>query len=270
MMRPRSTLSGHTALSKIFKPERHSKTIERRRSFHNRADARTVSFAIPKIFDHEQTGGIHHPVEARIAGTSLTTALPHVDATRRRDALFAHAATAMEIGEIVYPLRHFGEIVSAPPLIADRWPGSILTRVRADLERSLPRVSTVGRPYRAIDRMERLPAKRPVAEPRLVHGDDDPAYVMVDMQGGVVGVVDVSGLTLSGDPRLDAAASVLHSTGLDGIAASDQQLVLAHLRDRGLTDDDLALDRLFHAFRVLDTPRAGLLRWCLDTIRAAS
>lgn len=118
--------------------------------------------------------------------------------------------------------------------------------------------------------MERLPAKRPIAEPRLVHGDDDPANVMVDMQGCVVGVVDFSGLTLSGDPRLDAAASVLHLTGLDGSAASDQQLVLAHLRDRGLTDDDLALYRLFYAFRVLDTPRAGLLRWCLDTIRAAS
>lgn len=113
---------GTHRIIKICKPERHSTTIERRISFYNGADARTISFAIPKIFDHEQTGGIHHTVEARIAGTSLTTALPHFDATRRRDALLAHAATAMEIGEIFYPLRHFGEIVSAPPLIADRWP----------------------------------------------------------------------------------------------------------------------------------------------------
>ena len=36
-----------------------------------------------------------------------------------------------------------------------------------------------------------------------------------------------------------------------------------------MADDDLHLDRLVYAFRFLDTPRAGLLRWCLGTIQAA-
>jgi aminoglycoside phosphotransferase (APT) family kinase protein len=175
----------------------------------------------------------------------------------------------MEIGKIVHPFRLFGEIVAAPPLIAESWPLFVLARIRADLERSRQRVSTIDRPHRAIDRMERILARRPVAEPRLVHGDPYPANVMVDAQGCVVGVVDFSGLTLSGDRRLDAADSVLHLTGLDGIAVSDQQFVRDHLGKRGLTDDDLALYRVFYAFRFLDTSRAGLLRWCLATIQAA-
>ena len=255
---------------KIFKPVCHPETIERRRTFYDMADARTISFAISKIFDHKQMDGVHYTVEARIAGTSLTDALPRFDATRRRDALLAYAATATEISEIVYPLRLFGEIVSVPPLVADSWSDFVLARVRTDLSRSLPRLaSTIDHPHRAIDRIESLLAKRSAVEPRLVHGDYYPANVMADAQGRIVGVIDFGGLTLSGDPRLDAAASVLHLTGLDGITESDRQVVLGHLRNRGLTDGDLALYRLFYAVRFLDTPRAGLRRWCLATIQAA-
>ena len=92
---------------------------------------------------------------------------------------------------------------------------------------------------------------------------------MADARGRIVGVIDFGGLTLSGDPQLDAAASVLHLSGLDDVTEADRQVVLGHLRTRGLTDEDLDLDRLFYAFRCLDTPRAGLLRWCLATIQAA-
>ena len=163
---------GAHRIIKVFKPGCNPETIDRRRTFYDMVDASTASFAIPKIFDHEQMDGVHYTVEARIAGTSLTDALPCFDAARRRDALLAYADAAMAIRKIGCPIRDFGEIVSAPPLLADSWSDFVLARVETDLGRSLARVtSTIDRPHRAIERIGRVLAARPVIEPCLVHGD---------------------------------------------------------------------------------------------------
>lgn len=117
--------------------------------------------------------------------------------------------------------------------------------------------------------LERMLASCGVVRPELVHGNYCPANLMVGADGLVTGLIDFGPLTVMGDWRMDAAGAVLYLTGMAGVTPEDKRVVLDHLMERGLSRDALEPCRLFYAFRFLDTSKAGLLRWRVDTIRSA-
>lgn len=261
---------GADRVVKLFKPTVDPLGLDRRLAFYASLDASTVPFAVPRIIELNEEGGCRYTIEVRIPGRSLIDTLPHLDEARRSYAIMAYADAATEIGRIGCPRPGFGDMVSVPPLVAPSWSEFIVARAKADLNQNRGRINlAIDQPERAIDRLEQLSSGRLDVEPGLVLGDYHPANVMVDDRGHVTGVVDFSGLTLFGDPRLDMAASVLNLNGLDGVTALDREAVLGRLRKAGLHEDDLELYRLYSAFRFLDTPRDGLFHWCLATIRAA-
>lgn len=256
---------------KIFGAHVNPLTIESRRAFCAGLDASRVGFAVPCVFEAAQTRGTHHTIEARIAGSSLGEALPRLIGAARRDALLAYAEASTRVAEIGIPPGRFGELVAVPPLMADSWADFVAARAEAELRRNGGRLAgTVDRPERALARLEGWLARRPAAEPRLVHGDYYPPNVMVDDAGRVTGIVDFGNLALRGDPRLDPACALLSLENFDGVTAEDRGIVAGHLRGRGLCDDeDLRVYALFYAFRFLDTEREVLFRWCARTIGAA-
>lgn len=243
----------------------------RRRAFYERLDKTQVGFEVPSILEQGEHDGVRYSVERRIAGSSLADALPQLEGAGRRHALLAYAETSAAVRKLGFAQKGFGEVLAMPPLRADTWEQFVLSRASTCLAASHHRVAgQVDRPDRALARLERLLTLRPkVTQGLLVHGDYYPANVMVDSEGQVTGVIDFGPLTVMGDAQMDAAGAVLYLTGMAGVTAQDRQTILTCIQEQGLSDMDLALYRLFYAFRFLHTPREGLFRWCIETIRSA-
>ena len=242
----------------------------RRHTFYAALDPARVAFHLPTIVQDAECHGVSYSVERRISGRSLADALPDLECAARQRALTAYAETATSIRSIGYAQDGFGEVLAAAPIRSGTWAGFILSRAGACLAASHHRIAgRLGHADRALGRLEHLLALCGAVRPELVHGDYYPANLMVGADGQTTGLIDFGPLTVVGDWRMDAAGAVLYLTGMAGITAEDKRIVLNCLMERGLSRDVLELYRLFYAFRFLDTLKAGLLRWCVDTIRSA-
>ena len=242
----------------------------RRLAFYAALDRAQVAFEVPSIFEVGETDGVCWSVERRIAGSCLADALHHLEGQPRLRALLSYADTAAEVRRLGYAQAGYGEVLAASAIRSDTWAGFVLERAGACLETSRHRLSGLAdQPDRALDRLGRLLAASGDRRPELAHGDFYPANVLVREDGSVSGLIDFGPLTVMGDAAMDLAGAVLYLTGMAGITAQDRQTVLARAREHGLDDGDLAVCRLFLAFRFLDTSRDGLFRWCVDAIRLA-
>ena len=242
----------------------------RRRAFYAALDPARVAFRLPTIVQEAEHDGVSYSVERRIAGRSLADALPALEGAARQRALTAYAETATSVRRLGYAQDGFGEALASPPIRSATWAGFILSRAGGCLAANRHRIAgQAGQADRALGRLEHMLASCNAIRPELVHGDYHPANLMVGADGLATGLIDFGPLTVMGDWRMDAAGAVLYLTGMAGITAEDKHIVLSHLTERGLGREVLELYRLFHAFRFLDTSRAGLLRWCVDTIRSA-
>ena len=231
----------------------------RRRAFYAALDPARVSFRLPTIVQEADRDGVSYSVERRIAGRSLANALPDLEGAARQRALTAYAETATSVRRIGYAQDGFGEVLAAPPVRSAAWADFMLSRAGGCLAAHHRIAEHVGQADRALGRLEYMLAPCGAVRPELVHGDYYPANLMVGADGPVTGLIDFGLLTVMGDWRMDAAGAVLYLTGMAGITPEDKRIVLDHLKEH----------RLFYAFRLLDTSKAGLLRWCVDTIRSA-
>lgn len=261
---------GPDRILRVLKEPADPGLANRRRAFYAALDPARVAFRLPTILTQGECDGVPYSVERRIAGSSLADALPALEGPARQRALAAYAETAASIRTLGYAQDGFGEVLAASPIRSATWAGFILSRASERLAANHCRIAgQVRQADHALGRLERMLAPLGATGPELVHGDYYPANFMVGADGRVTGLIDFGPLTVMGDGRMDAAGALLYLTGLSGITPGDKQVVLARLTEGGLGEDDLALYRLFLAFRFLDTPKEGLLRWCVETIRAA-
>ena len=245
--------------------------VRRRREFYASLERTKVSFELPFIVEQNEFDGVCYSVERRIAGSSLADVLLRLDGPARRRALLAYAETAVAIRQIGHPGSGFGELVADPGIHSPTWEDFVLRRASLCLSTSHGRLSGhVHRPDRALACLGDMLVRRPPVQPDLVHGDYYPANVLIGEDQRITGVIDFGRLTLKGDACMDAAGAVLYLTGMAGVTTLDKEVVFSCLQSYGLTEEDVALYRLFYAFRFLETTRTGLLRWCIDTIRRAS
>ena len=261
---------GPERVVRFFKQPVNRAYVDNLRAFYASLDLTQVGFAVPFVIEQNSEDGICYAIERRILGSSLADALLLLEGTARRRALQSYAETCIAISKLGCPRESFGEVLATPALRAPTRAAFALDRAEASLTVSRDRFAGhLDRPDRALTRLGSMLTQLPTVQPQLVHGDYYPANVMIGQDGRITGVIDFGPLTLIGDARMDAASAVLYLTGMAGITAQDRQVVLSCLQSHGLRDVDLALYRLFYAFRFLDTSRKGLLRWCVETIRAA-
>ncbi len=254
---------------RIDKAPADRRLTTRRHAFYAALDPARVPFRLPTIVQEAERDGVSYSVERRIAGRSLADALPDLEGAARRRALTAYAETATSVRRLGYAQDGFGEVLAAPPIRSAAWADFILSRAGGCLAAHHRIAGHVGQAGRALARLEHMLAPCGAIRPELVHGDYHPANLMVGADGLVTGLIDFGPLTVMGDWRMDAAGAMLYLTGMAGVTPEDKRVVLDHLTERGLSRDVLELYRLFYAFRFLDTSKAGLLRWCADTIRSA-
>jgi Ser/Thr protein kinase RdoA (MazF antagonist) len=233
----------------------------------NRAGA---SFATPEVLDEGRLDAVLFTLERRIPGVSFDHALATLDAPVRGRALIAYVETALTIRRLGGPRGYAGEILSDDPVRRPTWRGFVVARAERALRLHGDRLAEVANPRRALDRLDAMLAARPEPRLALVHGDYHLGNVMAGPDGAITGVIDFGGLSLIGDPELDLAAAVLNLAGVEGITAEDRRVVSTHAASLGLTAETLELYGLWYAFRLLDTPREGLVRWCVGRIRAAA
>lgn len=244
--------------------------VHRRRAFYSALDRTRVAFEVPSILTQGEFDGICWSVERRIAGSSLAETLPRLEGQARQRALLGYADVAAAISKLGCAQDGYGEVLAASPIRAATWADFVLARAGACLGANRHRLEAqVNRPTLALHRLGRMLAACGDRQPQLVHGDFYPANVLVREDGQVSGLIDFGPSTVMGDALMDAAGAVLYLAGMAGITAQDRQIVLERAREHGLGDEDLALYRLFYAFRFLDTPRDGVWRWCIESIRSA-
>ena len=240
----------------------------RRHVFYEALDRTRVAFEMPRILEVGETGGVCWSVEHRIAGSPLADVLPRLEGRPRQNALLAYADAAAEVRKLGYAQAQYGEVFAASAIRADTWAAFIVARATTSLAANRHRLAgLVDRPDGALDRLGHLLAASGHRQAELVHGDFYPANVLVREDGAVSGVIDFGPLTVMGEAAMDLAGAVLYLTGMSDVSAQDRQVVLERAREHGLDNKDLAICRLFLAFRFLDTPRDGLFRWCVSTIR---
>ncbi len=243
--------------------------INRRRAFYASLDRTQVPFEVPTLLEEGEHDGVHYVIEGRLAGISLAAALLVLEGSARHCALTHYAETAAQVSKLLYQQNEFGEVLTDTPLRAETWSEFVLCRAEASLAASHTQlIGEVDHPERALAELERRLTRADRVRPVLVHGDYHPGNVMVGEDGQITGMLDFGWLTLMGDAEMDRASAVLYLTGMAGVSMDDKQFVLRCLQQQGFSESSLALYRLFFAFRFLDTTRAGLFRWCIETIRS--
>ena len=266
---------GADRVLRVDKPAVDRALTGRRSAFYAALDRSAVAFAVPSVLDTGESHGVGWSLETRIAGQCFADLLPSLKGPARRRALLGYADAAAEVRKLRYAQAgshqaNYGEVLAADAIRADSWADFVLARARVCLAAARDRVaSLVDRPERALDRLAQWLAAAGPTSPDLVHGDFYPANLLTDAQGTVCGLLDFGPLTLIGDATMDLAGAVLYLTGMDGVAAVDRDIVRERAREHGLGDGDLAISRLFLAFRLLSTTRDGQFRWCADVIRSA-
>ena len=266
---------GADRVLKIDKPAVDRALTGRRRALYAALDRSAVPFAVPGILDIGESHGVGWSLETRIAAQCFADLLPRLKGPARQRALLSDADAAAEVRKLRYTQvgphqAAYGEVLAADAIRADSWADFVLARAGACLAAARDRVAgLVDRPERALDRLAQWLAGCGPTSPDLVHGDFYPANLLTDAQGTVTGLLDFGPLTLMGDATLDLAGAVLYLTGMEGVVAADRGVVRERAREHGLGDGDLAIGRLFLAFRLLSTTRDGQFRWCADVIRSA-
>jgi putative membrane protein len=261
---------GADRLVKVYGASADRAMIARRNQFYAGLDRSIAGFATPQILESGECDGTVYTVERRIPGASLAQMLLRMEGAARERALLAYTKTAAEIRRLPCVQDGFGEVLASDPIRRPSWDAFLLARAGECLARNMGRlVGTVEHPERPLRRLEELAARRSGIAAKLVHGDYYPDNVLVDSTGDVTGVIDFGTLTVAGDPDMDLAGAVLYLLGMAGVTARDKQVVEESARSLGLTDQAVALYRLYYAFRFLGTDRDVVFRWCLDALRAA-
>jgi aminoglycoside phosphotransferase len=261
---------GGSRVVKVYRPCANRAMIARRNQFYAKLDRSVAGFAIPEILESGECDGAVYTVERRIPGISLAQALLRIEGACRERALHTYAKTASAIRMLPFVQDAFGEVLASDPIRRPSWGAFLLARAGECLARNISRLAgTVDHPERALDRLQQLAVDRSDVAPKLVHGDYYPSNVLVDAAGEVTGVIDFGTLTVAGDPDMDLAGAVLYLLGMSGVTARDKQIALEATRRLGLTDEVLALYRLYYAFRFLGEQREAVFRWCVETLRSA-
>lgn len=260
---------------RVYKPGMPAAYVARRAAFYAHLQQQRPPFALPEVLERGVVDGRLYTVERRMRGRAFADALPHLSGADRARALTSYLRTAAQIGEINFPERPFGELLTAgEPLTRDAWPQYVwdrlqrtFSRSRPHLLRDVPRIDTV-----VVHVRQELRALEGFAEKRLVHGDYFPGNCFIDDALEVYGVGDFGYTTVVGDPRLDLAGAVAYLEVSDGYRPADTPFLMGLLEQwhgPGIARW-VALYRLYCALYFSDCIESDphTYAWCVRNLRA--
>ena len=258
---------GDGRVMRMFSPQTPLAHLQALDAFYRGLDKRAISFLVPRFEAILDVAGAPCVVERRIPGVELTRFLATAAPEARLRALASYMAAAGEIQAIGCGAAFHGQILGETPVRADSWPAYLSRRVRASLDEAPWALADLKAPARVLELFDGLALARAEAPRRLAHGDYHPGNVLVDDQGAVTGVIDLSVQAVMGDPLLDltSAAFFLDNKADRAHAASQAQGVAGF-------DQATSLYWLYYSFFYLSTKatKPALYALCVRSLNEAA
>ena len=222
----------------------------------------TNRMPLPELLDVGERSGRVYAIERRLNGRALSSELAHVDGSTRARLIEAHLDAAHALGDLhLEPRGYFGDLIHQEPVRRATWHEYLRARAARNLARSVP-------PFTRLQ-SEDFGAALP--EPDVgsfVHLDAFAGNMLTDGTT-ITAVLDIGATSVIGDRRFDPVASAVYLLSPDispTVRASDTDVVLGWLKNRGLIDLLEPVRRWLAAFWTfaIDDPR--VLRWCTEVL----
>ena len=228
------------------------------------AELREGTNPIPlhELFDVGERAGRVYAIERRLLGHSVLSALAHLGGSTRTQLIEAHLDAAHALGDLnLEPRGYFGDLIHEEPIRTATWHDYLQARAARNVARSVS-------PFTALESEDFASALPEPDVGSFVHLDAFAGNMLTDGTT-ITAVLDIGVTSVVGDRRLDpvATAAYLLSTDISPTArASDKDVVLGWLRNRGLIDLFEPARRWLAAFWTfaIDDPR--VLRWCTEVL----
>ena len=170
------------------------------------------SFQTPVIYEIQESDGVLFSIAKCIEGNDMSKVLPTLNPSDKKK-LFQNYFDAMEeIHSVSFPeSKPYGQILVENPITASTWPEFLRATIReraAESAKSLHRdvpdfPEMVERLIEQVSMFQENPPKE------LVHGDFFPHNILINDTLDIVGVIDMSSLTVVGDHMMDVVTSYI-------------------------------------------------------------